>query len=122
MRSVEELDLIKQKALDDMKVSGSNSVRKVLVGMATCGMAAGAGKVMEAIENELNVRNVRNVCVSQTGCIGVCRLEPIIEVYETDGSRTTYVKLDPDKSRKIVIEHLINGQICKDLTIGAFEK
>ena len=122
MKSVGELDQIREKTLKDMKAGGKDAVHKVLVGMATCGMAAGAGKVMDAIEEELRLRNVSNVSISKTGCIGVCRLEPIIEVYDEDGSRTTYVKMDPEKAKKVVVEHLINGQICKDLVIGAFEK
>jgi NADP-reducing hydrogenase subunit HndB len=56
-----------------------------------------------------------------TGCIGVCRLEPIVEVIEDNGDRITYVKMDPLKARRVVAEHLVNGQICQDLTIGAAE-
>ena len=71
MKSVEELDLVRKNTLKEMKAGGDNAAHMVMVGMATCGMAAGAGKVMNAIEEELKLRNVSNVSISKTGCIGV---------------------------------------------------
>lgn len=120
MKSLAELNEIRQKAKNDMsaRVEGG---RRVVVGMATCGIAAGARPVMNAIVEELRTRNVSGVSVTMTGCIGVCRLEPIVEVIEEDGSKVTYVKLDANKARRIVAEHLVNNQICLDLTIGAVE-
>ena len=120
MKSLAELELIRQKAKSDMsaRVGGG---RRVVVGMATCGIAAGARPVMNAIVEELRTRNIQGVSVTMTGCVGVCRLEPIVEVIEEDGSKVSYVKLDANKARRIVAEHLVNGRICQDLTIGAVE-
>ena len=120
MKSLAELEAIRQKAKSDMSARAEGG-RRVVVGMATCGIAAGARPVMNAIVEELRTRNVSGVSVTMTGCVGVCRLEPIVEVIEEDGSKVTYVKLDANKARRIVAEHLVNNQICLDLTIGAVE-
>lgn len=120
MKSLAELEAIRQKAKADIAARGENA-RKVVVGMATCGIAAGARPVMNTLVEELKVRSINDVAVTMTGCIGVCRLEPIVEVYEADGDKITYVKVDPAKARRIVAEHLVNGRVCEDLTIGAAE-
>jgi len=92
---------------------------RVVVGMATCGIAAGARPVMNAFVEELAKRNLRDVSVTMTGCIGVCRLEPIVEVFNADGTKVTYVKMTPEKAARVVTEHLVNGRVCQDLTVGA---
>jgi NADP-reducing hydrogenase subunit HndB len=120
MKSLAELDAIRQRAKADMAAHLGNG-RKVVVGMATCGIAAGAKPVMNALNDEIRIRNIHDVAVTMTGCIGVCRLEPIIEVMEDNGDRITYVKMDAAKARRVVAEHLVNGRICQDLTIGAAE-
>ena len=120
MKSLAELEAIRQKAKQDL-TARTEGGRRVVVGMATCGIAAGARPVMNAIVEEIRRRNLDNATVSMTGCIGMCRLEPIAEVIEEDGSKVTYVQLDANKARRIVAEHLVNGQICQDLTIGAVE-
>jgi NADP-reducing hydrogenase subunit HndB len=120
MKSLAELEAIRQRAKAELSTRGEGG-RKVIVGMATCGIAAGARPVMNALVEELRIRNINDVKVSMTGCIGVCRLEPIIEVIEENGDRITYVKMDAAKARRVVAEHLINGRICEDLTIGAAE-
>jgi NADP-reducing hydrogenase subunit HndB len=120
MRSLAELDAMRQKAKADM-TAHIGSGRKIVVGMATCGIAAGAKPVMETLKEEVRIRNIGHVTISMTGCIGVCRLEPVIEVMEENGDRITYVKMDAAKARRVVAEHLVNGRICQDLTIGAAE-
>lgn len=95
---------------------------RVVVGMATCGIAAGARPVMTAFIEELNKRNLRDVTVTMTGCIGVCKLEPIVEVIDADGNKTTYVKMTPEKVARVVAEHIVNGRVCLDYTIGEAEK
>lgn len=122
MKSLDELNAIREKAKKDMSVRSGTNSRKVVIGMATCGIAAGARPVMSAIIEELSLRNVSDIQVTMTGCIGVCRLEPIVEVFEASGEKTTYVKMNAEKARRVVAEHLINGQICKELAIGAYEK
>lgn len=121
MKSLKELNEIKEKTRKEMDLSSGDYSYKILVGMATCGMAAGADKVMKAIQDELEKREITNTKIVKTGCIGICRLEPIIEVYDKEGNRTTYVKLDENSAKRIVLEHIVNGQPCKDLTIGVQE-
>ena len=86
-----------------------------------CGIAAGARPVLNAFLEEVAKRELKNVTVSQTGCIGVCRLEPIVEVYVPGQEKVTYVKMTPDKVASIVSEHLVNGRVVTEYTIGAAE-
>lgn len=120
MKSLAELDAIRVKARENLDPRNSGG-RKIVVGMATCGIAAGARPVMNSLIEELRIRGIHDVDVTMTGCIGVCRLEPIVEVIEENGDKVTYVKMDSLKAKRIVAEHLINGRICADLTIGAVE-
>ncbi|MCK9251787.1 MAG: (2Fe-2S) ferredoxin domain-containing protein [Clostridiaceae bacterium] len=120
MKSLAELEAIRDKARENLSARQSGG-RKIVVGMATCGIAAGARPVMNALVEELRVRGIHDVNVTMTGCIGVCRLEPIIEVIEENGDKVTYVKMDPLKAKRVVAEHIVNGRICSDLTIGAAE-
>ena len=94
---------------------------RVVVGMATCGIAAGARPVLNAFLEEVDKRQLKNVSITQTGCIGVCRLEPIVEVYVPGQEKVTYVKMTPDKVASIVSEHLVNGRVVEEYTIGAAE-
>ena len=122
MKSLAELQEIRKKTLENMNLrTESNDSVRVVVGMATCGIAAGARPVLSAIVNEVNKRGLKNVMVTQTGCIGVCRLEPIVEVYVPGKEKVTYVKMTPEKAVKVVTDHIINDKICIDYTIGAEE-
>jgi NADP-reducing hydrogenase subunit HndB len=89
--------------------------------MATCGIAAGARPVMMELVDQINTRGLKNVTVSQTGCIGVCRLEPIVEVYEPGKEKVTYVKVNKDVAAKIIAQHIVNGQLVAENLIGNFE-
>lgn len=122
MKSLAELDAIRTKAKNDMAARTEGGGRRIVVGMATCGIAAGARPVMNTLVEELRVRSINDVPVTMTGCIGVCRLEPIIEVFEADGVKTTYVKMDSARAKRVISEHIVNGQPCQDLMIGAYEQ
>jgi len=118
MKSLSELEQIKKKAQLDM-AARNQSGKRIVVGMATCGIAAGARPVMATLVEELRTRSIADVSVSMTGCLGLCRLEPIVEVIEADGNKVTYVKMDSNKAKRVIAEHIINGQVCQDLTISA---
>jgi len=122
MKSIAELEEIRKRALEEMQLRKSEGKRRVVVGMATCGIAAGARPVMNAFIEELKKRNINDVNVTMTGCIGICRLEPIVEVFDEKGNKVTYVKMTPEKARRVVVEHLVNGRPCLDLTIGATDE
>ena len=122
MKSLEELKAIREKMKRqmDLRENDESNIR-VVVGMATCGIAAGARPVMTAFLDEINRRGLTNVTVSQTGCIGVCRLEPVAEVFVPGEEKVTYVRLTPEKVPAIVEQHLVNHNVVQDYTIGAAE-
>ena len=122
MKSLEELKAIREKMKKQMDVREQNedSIR-VVVGMATCGIAAGAKPVLAAFVEEVDKRGLNNVAVTQTGCIGVCRLEPVVEVYVPGQEKVTYVKMKPEMVPAIVSEHLVNRRVVTEYTIGAAE-
>ncbi len=121
MKSISELEAIRKQTLDQIKMRTNKNGMRVVVGMATCGIAAGARPVMNAFVDELGKRNLSDVSVSMTGCIGVCRLEPIVEIFGADGTKVTYVNMTAEKAVRIVSEHIVNGRVCQNLTIGAAE-
>ena len=122
MKSLEELKAIREKMKRqmDLRENDESNIR-VVVGMATCGIAAGARPVMTAFLDEINRRGLTNVTVSQTGCIGVCRLEPVAEVFVPGEEKVTYVRLRPEMVPAIVEQHLVNHNVVQDYTIGAAE-
>lgn len=121
MKSLAELEAIRNKTLDQIKLRTNKNGKRIVVGMATCGIAAGARPVMNAFVEELAKRKLSDVSVTMTGCIGVCRLEPIVEIFDADDTKVTYVKMTAEKAARIVSEHIVNGRVCQDLTIGAAE-
>lgn len=120
MKTLEELQAIREKMQSKIMtrdvVSGDDI--RVVVGMATCGIAAGARETLNAFTEEISKRNLKNVKVVQTGCIGMCRLEPIVEIFSPDGKKVTYVHVKADKVPKIVAEHLVNGNVVKEYLIN----
>ena len=122
MKSIAELEAIKKRVLDNVNLrkEREDGIR-VVVGMATCGIAAGARPVMTAFLEEVSKRNLGNVVVEQTGCIGVCRLEPIVEVFVPGEEKVTYVKMTPEKAKKVVADHIVNRNPVAEYTIGNAE-
>lgn len=120
MKSLAELQAIRDKARAQVSLreNSENSIR-VLVGMATCGIAAGARPVLTTMVDEVAKRQLNNVVVTQTGCIGICQFEPVVEVVTPDGEKTTYVKMTPEKAVRVVNDHLVNGNVVTEYTIGA---
>lgn len=124
MKSLAELEAIRNKIknqVDVRKDSDENTVR-IVVGMATCGIAAGARPVLSALVEEVGKRNLANVSVAQTGCIGMCRLEPIVEVTEPGKEKVTYVKMTEEKAKKVIADHIVNGNVVTEYTIGAVKE
>ena len=120
-KSIADLEAIRQKAQQQVNIRKDTNGIRVVIGMATCGIAAGARPVMLSFIEQINRRNLTNVTVSQTGCSGLCRLEPMVEVYVPGQEKVTYVKVNPDMVEKIVVEHLVNGNPVEAYTIGAAE-
>ena len=122
MKSIADLEAIRQKTLERVSYrKDADSDIRIVVGMATCGIAAGARPVMLSFLEEIQKRNLTNVTVSQTGCIGMCRLEPMVDVIVPGKEKVTYVNLDANKVPRIVTEHIVNGNPVMEYTIGAAE-
>ena len=119
MKSLAELEAIRQKTLDQVNLRREHQGTRVVVGMATCGIAAGARPVMLAFMDEIGKRNLLDVTVAQTGCIGMCRLEPMVEITLPGEEKVTYVRVTPEKVARIVEEHVVNGRPVLEYVIGA---
>jgi len=118
MKTLEDLKKVREKALEQMKIREGRFSAKIVVAMGTCGIAAGAREVMTAILDELDKRGVRDVSVTQTGCKGLCEQEPTVDVIK-DGNSVTYGYIDADKSRQIVAQHIVNGNIVGDWVVAS---
>ena len=120
MKSLAELQAIKDKMKDKVVIREGASDVRVVVGMATCGIAAGARPVLNALVEAVNNSGLaEKVRVSQTGCIGLCQYEPIVEIFEAGKDKVTYVKMDAEKAQRVVEEHLKGGKVVADYTISA---
>ena len=119
MKSLAELQAIKDRMKDKVILrEGVNQIR-VVVGMATCGIAAGARPVLNAFVEAVNEGGLADkVTVSQTGCIGICQYEPVVEVYEANNVKTPYVKMTPEKAQAIVEKHLKGGNVVAEYTVS----
>ena len=119
MKSLEELAAIRDKMKSTVVLrEGSNAIR-IVVGMATCGIAAGARPVLNTFVEEVNKQGLLDkATVTQTGCIGICRFEPVVEVYEAGKEKVPYVKMTPEKAQRVVAEHIKGGKVVAEYTIG----
>ena len=119
MKSLEELKAIREKMQGQIGLrSESNEKTRVVVGMATCGIASGARPVLNALSDAVQSKGLSNVQVTMTGCIGLCQYEPIVEVFEPGKDKVTYVKMTPEKALEVVDQHLIRGQVVSKYTIA----
>ena len=123
MKSLAELQAIREKTLNriNLRKEEEGEVTRVVIGMATCGIAAGARPVMLAFMDEIQKRGLQHVTVSQTGCIGMCRLEPMVDVIVPGQEKVTYVHMTPEKVGRVVAEHIVNGRPVTEYAIGAAE-
>ena len=120
MKSLAELQAIKDKMKDKVILREDTGDVRVVVGMATCGIAAGARPVLNTFVEEVNKADLNEkVSVSQTGCIGICQFEPVVEVFEAGKDKVTYVKMTPEKAKRVVEEHLKGGKVISEYTIAA---
>jgi len=119
MKSLEELKAIRERMQGRIGIrSESDSRTRIVVGMATCGIASGARPVLNALSDAVQERNIENVAVTQTGCIGLCQYEPIVEVYEPGKEKVTYIKMTAEKALEVLDRHILRGQIVSEYTIN----
>ncbi len=120
MKSIADIMAIREKMQSDIILrdnSDASQEIRVVVGMATCGISAGARPVYNALIDEVATRGLKNVKVTRSGCLGMCKLEPIVEVYVPGQDKVTYIFVDADKAKNIVASHIVNGNICTDYLI-----
>ncbi len=123
MKSLAELQAIRDKMKDKVVLREGTSDKRVVVGMATCGIAAGARPVLNAFVEGVNAADLASkVTVTQTGCIGLCQYEPIVEVYEAGKEKVTYVKMTAEKAARVIEEHLKNGKIVNEYVVDENDK
>ena len=119
MKTLAELQAIRDKVKGSVATRADHEGNiKVVVGMATCGIAAGARPVLAAFTEEIAKRGLTNVTVTQTGCIGICQYEPVVEVFVPGEEKVTYVKMSPEKVANVVANHIVNGNVVTDYVIG----
>ena len=120
MKSLAELQAIKNKMADRVSVRTSSGSTRIVVGMATCGIAAGARPVLNAFVEGISEAGLSSdVIVTQTGCIGICQYEPVVEVFEQNREKTTYVKMTAEKAKEVIEKHIKGGTPVTEYTIGA---
>lgn len=121
MKSLAELAAIREKMKNKVSIrESSDNTTRIVVGMATCGIAAGARPVLAAFVEGINEAGLsETVTVTQTGCIGVCQYEPVVEIYEAGKEKVTYVKMTAEKAKEVIEKHIKNGQVIDSYTIGA---
>ncbi|MBP3367811.1 MAG: (2Fe-2S) ferredoxin domain-containing protein [Clostridia bacterium] len=123
MKSLEELMAIKAKMQNKVSVRTSSGEIRIVVGMATCGIAAGARPVLNAFVEGVSEAGLGDtVTVTQTGCIGICQYEPVVEVYTKDQDKVTYVKMDAARAKEVLEKHIKGGKVVTEYTIGAAQK
>lgn len=121
MKSLEDLKKIRDEAAKNLTIRSTKGGKKIVVGMATCGISAGARPVLAAFVEEVTTRNVPNVIVTQTGCIGECQYEPIVQVYDENNERTIYANVHVEDVKKIVEEHILAGKIVTEKTLEHYK-
>ena len=123
MKSLEELRAIREKMQGKVGIRGESEDQiRVVVGMATCGIVSGARPVLTALSDAVQEQGLTNITVTQTGCIGLCQYEPIVEVMEPGKEKVTYVWMTPEKAMEVLRMHLIDGQVVTKYTLGAAQK
>ena len=119
MKTLEELKAIRDRMQGQVNFRSEDSNQtRVVVGMATCGIASGARPVLTTLSDAVLSKHLDNVCVTQTGCIGLCQYEPIVEVMEPGKDKVTYIKMTPEKALDVVEQHLVRGQVVKEYTLS----
>ncbi len=117
MKSLEALRKIREASKSQIDLRREATGIKIIVGMDSCGISAGARSVTKGLLEESKKRNLTNIRILQSGCNGSCELEPIMEVYTADGKKTTYVEMTKEKAQRVVDQHIINGREVKEYVL-----
>lgn len=120
MKTIADIQAIRDKMKSQIVVrdKDTNNETRIIVGMATCGISAGARPVFNTLMDEVANRQLKNVKVVRTGCLGMCTLEPIVEVLEPGKDKVTYCRVTPAKAKEIIDRHIVGGNICTQYLIN----
>lgn len=119
MKSLAELKAIRDRVQGQVNMREEDGTHtRVVVGMATCGIASGARPVLNRLADLVQEKGLKNVTVTQTGCIGLCQYEPIVEVYEPGKEKVTYIKMTPERAEEVVEQHLIRNHVITHYTLS----
>lgn len=123
MKSIADIKAIRDRMQSQIVVRDKETTDEIrlVVGMATCGISAGARPVFNTLVDEVSKRGLHNVKVTRSGCLGMCKLEPIVEVFVPGQEKVTYCKVDAEKAKNIIVKHIVNGNICTDYLISGEE-
>ncbi|MBR6788335.1 MAG: (2Fe-2S) ferredoxin domain-containing protein [Clostridia bacterium] len=119
MKSIAEIKAIREKMQSQiiLRENSEEGETRLVVGMATCGISAGARPVFNTLVDEVAKRNLSKVKVTRAGCLGMCKLEPIVEVFVPGQEKVTYIQVDSEKAKRIISEHIVNGNVVNDYLI-----
>jgi NADP-reducing hydrogenase subunit HndB len=117
IKSLDDLKKVREEALQKKKIQTESGKARVIVGMGTCGIAAGARDAMKAILDTIEKDNIQDVIITQTGCIGMCEKEPIVQIEIGDQPKVTYGKVSPEVARNIIKEHVVGGKVVTNHVI-----
>ncbi len=118
IKSLDDLKKIREAALEKRKISETSGASQVIIGMGTCGIAAGARDTMKSVLEYIEANNLENVVVTQTGCIGLCEQEPIMQVVLAGQEKVTYGKVNAEVAKQIMKEHVREGRVVSDHVIA----
>ncbi len=118
IKSLEDLKRVREEALEKRSKTATSGKAQVIVGMGTCGIAAGARETMKAVLDYIETENLEDILVSQTGCIGLCEQEPILQVVRGEEEKVTYGKVTPEVAARILKDHVAEGNIVKDFVVN----
>ncbi|NMB60938.1 MAG: (2Fe-2S) ferredoxin domain-containing protein [Chloroflexi bacterium] len=118
IKSLEDLKRVREEALEKRSIATTTGKAQVIVGMGTCGIAAGARETMKAVLDYIETENLDGILVTQTGCIGLCEQEPILQVVRGEADKVTYGKVNPEVAKKILKEHVVDGNIVKEFVVN----
>ncbi len=118
IKSIDDLKRIREEALKKQEMKSASGQKQIIVGMGTCGIAAGARDTMKAILEKIEKDNLSGIIVTQTGCIGICEMEPIVQVQIGEAPKVTYGKVTKDIAARIIDEHVLAGNIVNEHTVN----
>lgn len=121
MKSLEDLKKIRDEAAKNLTIRSTKGGKRIVVGMATCGITAGARPVLAAFVEEVSTRSIPNVIVTQSGCMGECQYEPIVQVYDENNERTIYANVHVEDVKQIIDEHIIGGKVVTEKTLEHYK-